>query len=77
MGGLYASNTAGMGGVPTITLDIPICVVFIVIYLSFAATNMAIFQVNRRRKHKFVLSGLMFGFCMARTVTNSKNNLIF
>jgi len=72
MGGPYPSNTAGMGGVPTITPDIPICAVFIVIYLSFAATNMTIFQINKRRQHKFVLSGLMFGFCMARTVTNSK-----
>ena len=30
---------------------------------------MTILQVNRRRGHKFVFSGMLFGFCMARTVT--------
>lgn len=30
---------------------------------------MTIFQINRRRGHKFVLSALCFGFCMARIVT--------
>ena len=40
-----------------------------VLYVGFAATNMSIFQVNRRRGHKFLLSGLMFGFCMARIAT--------
>jgi hypothetical protein len=27
---------------------------------------MAIFQINRRRGHKFILSAVLFGFCMAR-----------
>jgi MFS family permease len=31
-----------------------------------AATHMAIFQINRRRDHKFFFSALLFGFCMAR-----------
>ena len=30
---------------------------------------MTIFQLNRRRSHKFVFSGLLFGFCMARITT--------
>ena len=30
---------------------------------------MTILQVNRRRGHKFLLSGMMFGFCMSRIVT--------
>lgn len=30
---------------------------------------MTIFQINKRRGHKFLMSGLMFGFCMARTLT--------
>ncbi|KAJ5647172.1 hypothetical protein N7490_003544 [Penicillium lividum] len=68
-GGPYASTTAGIGGVPTTLPDVPICAVFIALYLCFAVTNMTIFQRNRRRNHKFVLSSLMFGFCMARTVT--------
>lgn len=31
---------------------------------------MTIFQLNRRRSHKFVLSALLFGFCMARITAN-------
>ena len=30
---------------------------------------MTIFQLNRRRGHKFLFSGAMFGFCMARSAT--------
>lgn len=30
---------------------------------------MTIFQLNRRRGHKFIFSALLFGFCMARIVT--------
>ncbi|KIX07249.1 uncharacterized protein Z518_01902 [Rhinocladiella mackenziei CBS 650.93] len=68
-GGPYPSTTAGMGGVPTATTDIPICAVFLFLYIGFAVTNTAIFQLNRRKHHKFVLSALLFGFCMARIAT--------
>ncbi|KAE8167462.1 hypothetical protein BDV40DRAFT_312728 [Aspergillus tamarii] len=67
--GPYASTTAGMGGLPTIIPDVPICSVFLVLYISFAATNMTILQKNRRRTHKFLMSGMLFGFCMARITT--------
>lgn len=30
---------------------------------------MTIFQLNKKRGHKFIMSGLMFGFCMARITT--------
>lgn len=30
---------------------------------------MTIFQRNKARKHKFIISGMMFGFCMSRIVT--------
>ncbi|CAL5868040.1 uncharacterized protein PFLUO_LOCUS2263 [Penicillium psychrofluorescens] len=68
-GGPYPSKAAGLGGEPTTVPDIPVCGVFICLYLCFAATNMTIFQRNRRRGKKFVLSGVLFGFCMARTTT--------
>ncbi|KAE8153313.1 hypothetical protein BDV25DRAFT_127374 [Aspergillus avenaceus] len=68
-GGPYSPNTASMGGLPSIIPDIPICAVFIVLYIGFAATNMTIFQKNRRRGHKFIPSGMLFGFCMARITT--------
>lgn len=68
-GGPYASNAAGAGGLPTITPDIPVCAVFILIYISFAARNSTIFQINRRKNHKFFLSALLTGFSMARMGT--------
>lgn len=68
-GGPYPSTTAGLGGVPTVGLDVPICAVFMFLYVCFAATNMTIFQLNRRKGHKFIPSALLFGFCMARIVT--------
>lgn len=54
---------------PTTSLDDPICAVLLVLYLAGAATNMAIFQINRKHGHKFFFSALLFGFCMARIVT--------
>lgn len=39
------------------------------IYVGFAATNMTIFQMNRKRDHKFLMSGMLFAFSMARVIT--------
>ena len=65
----YAPQTAALGGVPTIGVDVPIAAVFLVLYVFGAASHMYILQTNRKRSHKFLLSGMIFGFCMARTVT--------
>ncbi|MCJ1479679.1 hypothetical protein MMC13_008365 [Lambiella insularis] len=65
----YPSTNAALGGLPTIALDVPITAVFMFLYLCGAASHMTIFQVNRRRGHKFLMSAAMFGFCMTRTVT--------
>lgn len=54
---------------PTIDLDVPICAVMLFVYLIAAATHMVIFQVNRKRDHKFIFSALIFGFCMSRIAT--------
>jgi hypothetical protein len=63
----YAPTVAQVGGVPTISLDVPISACLIFVYLCLAATHMAIFQLNRKREHKFIFSALLFGFSMART----------
>ncbi len=54
---------------PTVGVDVPVTAVFLVLFLLGAVVNMTIFQVNRRRGHKFLMSGMMFGFCMARITT--------
>ncbi|PNS14414.1 hypothetical protein CAC42_3700 [Sphaceloma murrayae] len=65
----YASPYAAVGGRPTAIPDLPLLVVFLVLYIAGAASNMTIFQLNRRRGHKFIISLPMFGFCMARITT--------
>ncbi|KAJ4270339.1 hypothetical protein NW762_002018 [Fusarium torreyae] len=66
----YLPQTAGLGGRPTPSVDDPISGVILAFFVAGAVLNMTIFQLNRRRSHKFVLSGLLFGFCMARITAN-------
>ncbi|KAJ6164711.1 hypothetical protein N7470_003383 [Penicillium chermesinum] len=68
MGGPYASKVAGLGGLPTVGVDVPICAIFLVLFISGAVGHMTTFQINRRRGHKFIPSAATFGFCMSRTV---------
>ncbi|KAL8989664.1 MAG: hypothetical protein Q9169_008312 [Polycauliona sp. 2 TL-2023] len=65
----YPPTTAGLGGVPTINTDVPITAVFLVIFICGAVAHMTILQLNNKRGHKFLMSGMMFGFCMARITT--------
>lgn len=68
MGPPYASRTAVIGGTPTVKVDVPICAVFLFLFMIGAAGHMTIFQLNKRKGHKFFMSALIFGFCMARIV---------
>lgn len=65
----YPATTAALGGLPTIGLDVPICSVFLVLFMIGAASHMTILRVNMARGHKFLISGMLFGFCMSRIVT--------
>lgn len=51
-------------------MDIPISSVIIALFITAAAANMTIFLRNKKRMHKFILSGVTFGFCMTRIVAN-------
>lgn len=65
----YPSKNAGSGLIPTVKVDVPILAVFLALFILGAVAHMAIFQVNRKRGHKFIMSGMIFGFCMARITT--------
>lgn len=67
----YPPRGAGLGGIPTKSIDIPISAVLLALFIVSAAVHMTIFQLNKRRGHKFVLSALCFGFSMARIVANT------
>ncbi|KPM43735.1 hypothetical protein AK830_g2775 [Neonectria ditissima] len=64
-------GNAIVGGVPTVSLDIPISAVFLALYIAGAALNITIFIANKRRGHKFIISILLNGFCIIRILTCS------
>ena len=41
----------------------------LLLFIAGAATHLTIFRINHKRDHKFVFSAMLFGFCMARTMT--------
>ena len=67
--GPYAGKNASLGGRPSTSVDVPICTVFLVLFILGAASHMTILQINQRRGHKFLMSGMLFGFCMARIMS--------
>ncbi|KAI9930547.1 hypothetical protein ASPWEDRAFT_39446 [Aspergillus wentii DTO 134E9] len=71
MGGPYRPKEALVGGVPTVKVDIPICAVFLALFVGGAVSHMGLFRHNMMRKHKFIPSAVTFGFCMSRISANS------
>ncbi|KAL5410591.1 hypothetical protein PMIN06_010625 [Paraphaeosphaeria minitans] len=67
--GPYRPTTWALGGIPKKNIDIPVTAIFLCLYMLGAATHMTIFQYNKRRGHKFLFNGMIFGFCMARITT--------
>lgn len=67
----YPSLIAQLGLTPSTGVDVPVSCVFLGLYILGAAGHMTIFQLNRRRGHKFIPSAVIFGFCMMRTLTCS------
>lgn len=57
------------GSPPNTTVDLPLTFVFLFMYIGGAVTHISIYRANSKRQHKFLLSDLMFDFCMVRTVT--------
>ncbi|KAM3427381.1 hypothetical protein NHJ13734_009004 [Beauveria thailandica] len=57
------------GGIPTPEDDVLITAVFLVFFGLGAFTHISIFRANAKRGHKFLLSDLMFDFCMVRVMT--------
>ena len=65
----YPPQGASIGGLPTVSVDVPALAVFIALYLTSAVSNIIIFQTNRKKGHWFFLSALLIGFSMARVLT--------
>jgi hypothetical protein len=68
----YAPQVWLIGGLPSKNIDIPVTAVFLALFIGAAALHMTIFQTNRSRGHKFLISILLFGELMAETLTRLK-----
>ncbi|KAK2028947.1 hypothetical protein LX32DRAFT_719424, partial [Colletotrichum zoysiae] len=60
---------AFIGGDPTTNVDVPVTFLFLLLFAAGAYTHIRIYRANAKRGHKFLLSDLMFDFCMVRSVT--------
>ncbi|KAH9864309.1 hypothetical protein J1614_010243 [Plenodomus biglobosus] len=65
----WIPNNWAFGGAPRKSVDVPVTAVFLALFIIGAATHMTIFQLNRKRGHKFIFNAVLFGFCMSRIVT--------
>ncbi|KAF2852989.1 hypothetical protein T440DRAFT_497462 [Plenodomus tracheiphilus IPT5] len=65
----YPPRDAGLGGTPSVVPDVPISVVFLVLYLIFGIIHIRIFKMNKHRGHKFIFNGAILGLCKIRIIT--------
>ncbi|KAI8935146.1 hypothetical protein NX059_007739 [Plenodomus lindquistii] len=65
----WLPDTWSLGGAPKKSIDVPVTAVFLALFIVGAATHMTILQLNKKRGHKFLFNGVLFGFCMSRITT--------
>jgi len=63
------ANQSFMGQIPDATVDLPLTIVFLLLFGAAAFTHISIYRANAKRGHKFLLSDVIFDFCMIRTLT--------
>ncbi|KAL0944451.1 uncharacterized protein CTRU02_202338 [Colletotrichum truncatum] len=67
----YQPQVAILGLIPTVHVDVPICIVLIVFFLTAAALNLFVFIRNKAVGHKFLPSTILVGFCTTRIIALS------
>ncbi|KAH0537480.1 hypothetical protein FGG08_005743 [Glutinoglossum americanum] len=72
----YPSAFAILGGHPTVSIDVPVTLAFLALYIACGIAHISIHHLNSKRGHKFHLSGLTFDFCLARTLWAAKPNSV-
>lgn len=68
-GGPYRSPDQASGELPSIVPDVPISIVLMVVYILAGAANMYLLITNKKRGHKFLFNGMVFGLCNVRLFT--------
>ncbi|KAK1625797.1 hypothetical protein BDP81DRAFT_381107 [Colletotrichum phormii] len=69
MGPPDPANGAFPGGIPNKNVDLPVTIMFMVLFMLGAYVHLSIYRRNAKRGHKFLISDIVFDFCMIRTVT--------
>ncbi|KAF4555640.1 Hypothetical protein D9617_2g056030 [Elsinoe fawcettii] len=67
--GPYAPDTQILGEIPAVIPDVPISAVLLALYLVAGVASFAIFKINIKRGHKFVINGALFGLGKIRIGT--------
>ncbi len=67
----YLPTTTALGGTPTTSTDVPICTVFMLLYLIGFTIHVLIFRYNKNNERPFRLSILLIYICFFRTATLS------
>ena len=67
-GAPYPPQEQALGETPSVMPDVPICAVFLFMFITAAAGHMTLFRLNLSRGKKFVLSGMVFGESIAEQV---------
>ena len=67
--GPFPPVAAILGGIPNKNVDVPITIVFLILFIVGAASHFIRHEINSKRGHKFVISDMIFDFCMVRNVS--------
>ncbi|KAK3073151.1 hypothetical protein LTR53_005533 [Teratosphaeriaceae sp. CCFEE 6253] len=51
--------------------DVPICAVFLFLFICAGAGHMFLLKYNARKGRKFIICGMLFGFCFTRIFANT------
>ncbi|TKA63340.1 hypothetical protein B0A49_08409 [Cryomyces minteri] len=58
----YRPSAQGLGGTPTVRLDVPITAVFLFLFIVGGAAHFATFKINMRAGRKFAPSAMLFAW---------------
>ncbi|KAK4574722.1 hypothetical protein LTR86_001563 [Recurvomyces mirabilis] len=70
-GAPYIPQEQGLGETPSILPDVPVCAVFLFLFILAGAGHMFLLKYNARHGRKFIICGMLFGFCFTRIFANS------
>ncbi|EMC91525.1 hypothetical protein BAUCODRAFT_38635 [Baudoinia panamericana UAMH 10762] len=70
-GAPYPPQEQALGQTPTILPDAPICAVFLFLFILSGAGHMFLLKYNAHKGKKFIICGMLFGFCFTRIFANS------